>query len=134
MINTEWPHKWFGIWREMGPRYSSCPSIFDWINPEGLKNYGDDLPKIINYLRTATELATTSAAAFPNIFSGIQEFGSVSFRTDGEWVWLDNLAEYMEHNNVNIPRNFYIHIKEQLFIPPDASNIKSEDLEWPSIK
>ena len=131
MIVDEWPRKWFGIWRESGPDSASCPSIYDWIDPEEIKTYGDDLPKILNYLRTATVVATTSANAFPNLITGISRSGSVSFRTDGIWVWLDNLPEYIEQNSVAIPRNFYAHIKNQLFIPPDASDVKPEDLDWP---
>jgi hypothetical protein len=129
----EWPHKWFGVWREMGPNYASCPSIFDWVNPEESSNYKEDLERILIYLRTATVIAATSAAAFPNIFTGENKHGSVSFRTDGIWVWLDNLACYVEQNKIALPRNFYLHIKEQSYIPPDASEVKPEELDWPEI-
>lgn len=96
MKTDNWPYKWFGIWKEMGPSYNSCPSIYDWIDPEEVASYGDDLPRIKNYLRKATIIVTTSAI------------------------------------NVALPRNFYTHIKKHSFIPPDASNVNADDLDWPS--
>jgi hypothetical protein len=127
-----WPYKWFGNWREMGRGYDSCPSIYDWIDPEEVKSYGDDLPKILNYLRSATVVVATSAIAFPNIITGQKKMGAVCYLTDGTWLWFDDLADYIEQNNVALPRNFYEHIKEQSFIPLDASNVNPDDLDWPA--
>jgi len=133
MKTDNWPYKWFGIWKEMGPGYNSCPSVYDWIDPEEVASYGDDLPRIKNYLRKATIIVTTSAMAFPNIISGkSKREDSVSYQTDGTWVWFDDLAEYVELNNVALPRNFYTHMKKHSFIPPDASNVNPDDLDWPS--
>jgi hypothetical protein len=134
MKPENWPHKWFGNWREIGPTYSSCPSIYDWVDPEEVESYGDDLPKIINYLRTSTVVVATSAIAFPNIISASEKReGSVSYRTDGTWIWFDDLAEYIELNHVALPREFYEDMKKQSFIPPDASNINPDDLDWPAL-
>ena len=133
MKTENWPHKWFGIWREIGPSYYTCPSIYGWVDREEVKSYGDDLPKIINYLRTSTVIVTTSAMGFPNIISGQRKReSSISYRTDGTWVWFDDLAEYIELNNVALPRDFYEHMKKQSFISPDASKINPDDLDWPS--
>lgn len=129
-----WRQKWFGTWREMGSEYSKCPSIYDWIITEKGKQYCDDLTKIIHYLEFGYCLAATSAIMFPNVITGEQRSGSLCFRTDGVWVWQDDLVDYMVKNNVVIPDEFYSHMKKRLFILPDElseSSIRFEELEWP---
>jgi hypothetical protein len=130
-IIDEWSYKWFGIWKEMGSHYSFCPSIYDWIDLKEVEIYGENLPKILNYLRTATVVVTTNAINFPNIITGEKKFGSVSYRTDGVWLWFDDLADYIEKNHVTLPKNFVSHIMRQGYNPPNVSNIKPEDLDWP---
>ncbi len=126
-----WPHKWFGSWMEMGSTYSHCPSIYDWVIPERATQYGNDLPYILHYLANGYCLVATSASAFPNVITGERRKGSLSFRTDGVWIWQDDLGDYIVKNKVAIPEEFFIHMKDKGFILPDESYIKKDELEWP---
>src|SRR5262245_41723138 len=35
----DWPHRWFGFWREYGKAYERCPSIRDFVRPEIAATY-----------------------------------------------------------------------------------------------
>jgi hypothetical protein len=126
-----WPHKWFGYWKEYGPEYALCPSISEWIYPKEYNPYGEDLPRIIEYLRTATIIAVTSCWSFPHPFG--QQYKNMSMweRTDGVWEWLDIQADFVERNHVAIPAEFYTHMKANSFIPPDVSDMDFSFLDHP---
>lgn len=134
MSENIWNHKWFGFWREFGFEYSKCPSIYNWIYPNEDNYYGKELPRILHYLRTGISISTTSAVAFPNPFNEQYQCGATSIRTDGVWIWLDLLADYMERNNVYIPESFYCHIKGNSFTLPDVLSVNPKNLDWNGIE
>lgn len=128
----KWPYRWFGVWREHGSAYRNFPSVFDFVVPEVNKDYSKD--DLRSYLASAPILATTSRANFLNPFTSERCSGSISFRTDGEWLWLDDLAEYVFFNGVVLPKVFLECIQRRGFVPPD--NVAEEsiaNLDWPNV-
>lgn len=63
-------------------------------------------------------VATTSNRNFPSPFNSEIESGTISFRTDGKWVWLDNISKFIDHNDLAIPENWYKEILNSNFIIP----------------
>jgi hypothetical protein len=130
-ILDQWEHRWFGIWKEYGDAYQNCPSIYRFIIPEIAAHY---LKKPLrNYLTTAPIVASTSRASFPCPFTGERKDGAISFRTDGYWLWLDDLADYIDQYNVCIPSAWLHEIIKYRYIPPDVGPKSRSNLEWPPI-
>lgn len=126
-----WPYKWFGFWKEYGEDYNNFPSIISFISNEINNNY----PKfqLLDYLKNGHVITSTSRSAFQNPFTSQIESGAISIRTDGKWIWLDNICDFIEHNNLVIPFSFYENIKKNNFIIPKENSFNLEDLEWPNI-
>jgi hypothetical protein len=126
-----WPYKWFGFWKEYGEDYNNFPSIISFINNEINSNY----PKfqLLNYLKNGHVVASTSRSAFQNPFTSTIELGEISIRTDGKWIWLDNICEFIEYNDLVLPLNFYEDIKGNNFIISQKNSFNLESLEWPNI-
>lgn len=110
-----WSHKWFGLWKENGQEYTKCPSILDWVKPEIVRNY--NLVQVSSYLLNSQELSSTSGEVFPDPFTNELVKGTISFRTDGEWLWLDSLPYYIEKYDVALPKKFLESIQRNNFKP-----------------
>jgi len=130
-ILNKWPHKWFGVWKEYGEQYSKCPSIKEFIQDRNL--YGDKIQLISKYLATSQIIGTTSKHCFPDPISCKVVFGDISFRTDGIWVWLDDLADYIVKYNVAIPVLFYRNIEANNFEPITNWQGDYKKLDWPKL-
>ncbi len=130
-IINKWPHKWFGVWKEYGEEYKNCPSIKDFIYPEIAANY--ELNKITNYLTTSTGIVATSRSSFPEPFTKEILSGSISYRTDGVWVWLDDLPNYIKKYGVALPQSFLDNILRNDYKVIDWEG-NYEELNWPSLE
>lgn len=132
-VVDDWDHLWFGVWREYGPPYRACPSIRDWSQRDVASAY--DLPRLRGYLTSAQVVASTSKSAFPCPFTGQPRFGSISYRTDGVWLWLDDLPDLIEQHGIAIPSAFLRRIQTNRFTPPpEVDQLQIEALEWPVIE
>ncbi len=123
-----WPNRWFGIWREYGDSYKKCPSVNEYIFPEIVKKY--ELNKLLNYLRNCQAISATSRVHFPDPMTGEIINGSICYRTDGEWLWLDDLPDYIEKHSVAIPNEFLKNIIDNVYIPLEWSG-DFKNLDWP---
>jgi hypothetical protein len=128
-IVDQWRHRWFGVWREYGPKYKDCPSIREFVAPELVTSY--DKKRLREYLLSGQIVASTSRASFPCPFTGTRHKGSISFRTDGEWLWLDDLPDYIDQFDVAIPSAWLHSIKARDYQlrPVDEQAVMA--LEWP---
>ncbi|MCS3533036.1 hypothetical protein [Chryseobacterium sp. JUb7] len=126
-----WPYKWFGFWKEYGEDYNNFPTITSFINNEINSNY--QKVALLNYLKNGHIVASTSRSAFQNPFTSIIESGEISIRTDGKWIWLDNICEFIEHNDLVLPSNFYEDIKKNNFIISKNDLFNLDHLECPNI-
>jgi len=127
----QWPHKWFGAWRESHRGNDTYPQIREFVSPELVATY--DKSRLREYLTTAQVAATTSRNSFPNPFTGKRSFGSLCWRTDGVWLWLDDLPDYIEQHDVALPDAMLSHIEGRgyrLPRPLDEESLKA--LEWPA--
>lgn len=107
----------FGYWKEYGEGYNDCPSVKQYVNPERNRQY--DKEKLINYLNTAPAFVATSAMGFASPFDGSRKSGSLCVKTDGKRQWLDNINDFILHNNLVIPEDWYQEIVANNFIVPD---------------
>ena len=131
-ILDRWNHKWFGFWKEYGPRYDDCPSVRDFVFPDVVATY--DKARLRNYITTAQIVASTSRRSFPCPYTGKRIAGSISTRTDGEWYWLDDLADYVDQFDVAIPSTWLRKIEANGYIPPPPIDPDAvEKLERPPI-
>ncbi len=132
-VLDQWNHRWFGVWQEYGPAYESCPHVREFVVPEVASHY--DKVRLREYLTKAQIVASTSRRSFPCPFTGKRIAGSISFRTDGEWLWLDDLPDYIDHFNVAIPSSWLRKIEANGYVPPPPIDPDAiEKLEWPPVK
>lgn len=131
MTEIAWDHRWFGIWKEMGNSYAACPSIRSFINPTINAQY--DVKRLCNYLETAHVIATTSRRNFPCLITGERFDGSLSCRTDGVWVWWDDLSHYVKEHGLFLPREMSLNVEKNLYMPPPVDGRDIEKLDWPPL-
>ena len=122
-----WPHKWFGMWKEHGEGYENCPSIREFVDADLVSTYS--FTDLENYLLNSQELAATSS--YPDAFTGEVMFGSVTYITDGVWLWFDSLPYYIKKYNVAIPNSFLEHIKSNNYIPVEEWTGDFQSLDFP---
>lgn len=129
-ILDEWNHKWFGFWHEYGPDFERCPHVRDFVFPAVVSQY--DKARLRDYFSKAHAFLATSRNRFPCPFTGKRVGGSICFRTDGEWLWLDDLPDYIEQFNVAIPSSWLRKIEVNGYVPPPSIERDiMKKLEWP---
>jgi len=74
---------------------------------------------------------STSRRSFPCLISGESFSGSLSVRTDGVWVWQDDLAHYVKDHNVALPQEFLTHIKSNNYAVPSLISVDESKLQFP---
>lgn len=124
----DWPFTWFGCWREFGAAYARCPSIDDFVDPTW--DYVDR-DRLVAYLVGAPVVATTSRLGLPWAKGPGDGRSSVSYRSDGVWVWLDDLDYYIEEQSLRLPDSFVAAIEGRHFEPPAALEVDPMTLSWP---
>jgi hypothetical protein len=129
-IFSAWKELWFGCWSECGERYTNCPSIQSFIDPEW--KY-ESIELLIQYLNSAPIIATTSHLSIPWAIGEGDYRECVSYRSDGKWLWLDDLDYYIIHHHVRLPDNLIIHIEENKYTPPEQVTENLDDLHWPPV-
>ena len=126
---SDWNHRWFGFWKEMGPKFSFCPSIKEFRTGNELNINEKKL--VLAYLKNGFVVATTSRLAFPCVITGKRFSGSISYRTDGHWLWFDDLGYYVECFGVALPLRMLEHIRANQYTIPQVSQVEVDSLEYP---
>ncbi len=126
---SAWNKRWFGVWRESGAAYHACPSVKDFIDPAALIVY--DRERLVRYLETAHVVAATSRMSFPCVVCGVRLGGSLSYRPDGEGLWLDDLGHYVGEHGGAPPPAMLERAAARGYEPPAVSQDEVERLEWP---
>lgn len=126
---NNWPYRWFGFWKEYGEEYVKYPSIKHFLNEQINKTYQKE--KLLDYLKNGFSVTVTSKSAFPDPFTSILGKGEISIRTNGKWLWLDNICDFIEFNNLILPSSFYSHIQKNNFVLPQIESFELETLDWP---
>jgi hypothetical protein len=122
-----WNHRWFGLWKELGRGYESCPSVYDFVDVTVSDFY--DVERLINYIESAHVIVTTSRVSFPCVITRNVFTGSLSDRTDGVWWWRDDLGYYIRNHHVCIPVKMLSNIVQNNYTPPFVTETQINTLE-----
>ena len=125
-----WSEHWFGCWREFGRDYERCPAIETFVDESWTHPRHDDL---VAYLSTAPVVATTSRTALPWALGPGDGRSTVSYRSDGTWLWLDDLDYYVAQHGVRLPDTLVAAIETRAYAPPDELTADIDDLPWPPV-
>ena len=127
---AHWDERWFGCWREFGPAYARCPSIESFVDRSWAHPRRADL---VAYLAAAPIVASTSRTAIPWARGPGDGRSVVSFRSDGRWLWLDDLDYYVAEQDVRLPDAFVADIEARGFRPPAELEVDMKDLPQPPV-
>jgi hypothetical protein len=111
--------KCIGYWKEDNVKYRDCPEP-DWLTQPGWGK--EDLKATVAYLGMGQTCAAWCGYArcwFPQCVEG-DRLGSKDL-TDGEWVWPEGLAHYIERHSVILPEEFRAKMRQcgWAVSPPD---------------
>lgn len=125
---ADWPHRWFGCWREFGRGFTRCPSIDEFVD-EGWQHprRGD----LVRYLSRAPSVAVTSRVAIPWARGEGDGRTSVGYRSDGVWLWFDDLDYYVTEQAVRPPDALVAHVEQNRYRPPRRLRVDRAALDWP---
>lgn len=112
-----WPFYWFGIWKEYGEGYEHYPSIQDFVDAN--TNHKYDKNNIISYLKSGKIIMCTSLFQRSNPITGEKKTKTVCYRTDGKRVWLDDIIDLIENDNLCLPHSWLQEMIENNFSPPN---------------
>lgn len=124
---SNWPHRWFGFWKEDGPEYRACPSLSQWPSEALAQN---EMARILTFLRGGAVVCVTQVGVRNCVLCGRRLSGSRECLSDGLWLWPGELAHYLEEHGVAVPLPLRKHI--ELSPAPDANRqVDPAQLEWP---
>src|SRR5262245_5146912 len=91
------------------------PSLKDAVRPQA--NY--EVKSVAKYLRNAPAMYAYFGQV-QDVLNPTQSYiGPTDVRTDGVWVWPEDLAYYVEHYNVVLPMEFLEQVKLKLYPPTE---------------
>ncbi len=130
-LMREWNHKWYGFWN-LTDRDLPYPRATDVVDCAFVP---EDKSRLIEYLqRCPIAVLCMTPQTIPCDFC--EEFHSRStFQSDGEWLWPDSLAHYVEYHKVALPDSFVQHIRDRAYIPCAMNTpIDINHLDWPELE
>jgi hypothetical protein len=109
-----------GMFREFGGIKHPEPqdSIFDHVSPDPLP----DVDRVVAYLQAGHVLIDFMDVADDVFDRSRQILGGPTTRTDGDYLWRDDLAYYVERHNVALPDDFLRLIRARHYIVPDLDD------------
>jgi hypothetical protein len=122
----DWDQRWFGYWRVRDAE-AHLPRLADFIDPTWQP---EDKKRLIDYLRGAP-LALATCAGFVKCLLCSRQLELGSHRSDGTWLWPDDLAHYVEEHEVRLPTNLEQHIRDHHYRAPEQLEVPVEQLPWP---
>lgn len=124
----EWPHRWYGRWREdPGERADEAPGIRDVM---GFAWEERELKRVVEYLRSGV-VAIASPGIVKSLLDETKVIGTPSWRTDGVWLWPDTLAYYVEVLGVRLPPALLRRIRDNGYSVPAVGDEEMKSLDWP---
>lgn len=102
-------------------------------NPSFSKTYSDfrkqfnveSKQEILSYLKKGIPIATTTQLISSLINDNQTILGGIVYLTDGNWIWPNYLSHYVEHDSIELPRQFLEHIfnnKSEIFVNTENRN------------
>jgi hypothetical protein len=125
----QWVHKWFGVWREHGPKYNDCPSIREFVAPELVATY--DKKRLREYLVSGHMVASASRRTFhvrlpEHGTRGPSRFGLMV--NGSGWTISQTISTYM---TLQFPTAWLCSIKTRDYEPEPVNEQAVTALEWP---
>jgi hypothetical protein len=114
-----------GFFRELRHGDLDGPSLKDLVQPQA--DY--DVRPVAKYLHTAPVMYTHFGLVQDVLNPAQSYIGPVDIRTDGVWVWPEDLAYYVERYYVVLPLEFLEHVRLRMYHPPTEDEINSAELE-----
>ncbi|MFF1698244.1 hypothetical protein ACFVXC_32260 [Streptomyces sp. NPDC058257] len=124
-----------GFFEELSPGWGLQTSgpIREFTNPIGVP----DEDRIISYLRSGTGIWSEMSAG-PDVLDPHAPMlsGIGSLYTDGEWLWREDLAYYVETYHITLPADFVSRIRHFTYSAPEIEksrllSIMTDDLRIP---
>lgn len=124
----QWKEKWFGFWADEAEFTSKPFSLENHVDASWLP---DDRDLLIGYLKTAPIVAMLQRQKDK---CGLCEeaISNSCYRSDGELLWHDSLAHFVEKHAFVLPDLFVKHIRLANHTPPQSCLIDLDDLPWPN--
>ncbi len=115
MLFENWPHNWFGLWKNAESDPFEVPLFRDVVDP-GWNPH--DLTKMLTYLRECPVALASGAKPAPCPICGetLNDLGCQ--RSDGTWVWPASLEHYVSRHHVRLPDRMVEHIRSRGYTPP----------------
>lgn len=77
---------------------------------------------MVAYLQAGHDLIAMMDVQDDFFDSSRQVLGDSNVRTDGEWLWRDDLANYVRRHHVQIPDEFLESIRQRHYIVPEVDD------------
>ncbi|MEU6075880.1 hypothetical protein [Micromonospora sp. NPDC047074] len=108
--------RFVGMFRELGPVGLGLvqESIFDNVSAVELP----DVDEVVRYLRAGYVLIDMMDLADDPFDPARQVMNGSTIRTDGDWLWRDDLAYYVHRHRVTLPEDFLALIRERRYVMP----------------
>ncbi len=93
------------------------PSILDNVGREPLP----DADRVVAYLRAGHGLIAMMDVQDDFFDRSQQVLSGSSVSTDGDWLWRDDLAHYVQRHNVTLPEDFLRLIRRRHYVVPEVA-------------
>lgn len=124
-----WPKKWFGFFRPNDNDPEFLPKYSDFIDPGWVSEVTKK--KVAGYLEKAECILAGPYADEKCAFCDKRFCGSVTFYSDGEWVWPATLSHDVACHNVRLPDKFMRKIEASGYSPPPTCSTPYDKLPFP---
>lgn len=124
-IFSEWQQQWILPPNDLSEGTPQLPSLLDWID----KNWEpQDITSIVDYLRDSPMFTRAlSPEKFRCVLCGQDLGDGTIWKSDGFWVWPQELAHLVEDHHLRLPDRMVEHIRKQSYLPPAQDNCNFEE-------
>ena len=115
-----------GFFRELEHGDRDGPSLRDAVT----ESPRQDREHLAGYLRSGSVIAATGGMLVDDVLDPERtNVAELMVLTDGEWLWLSDLAYYFEEYKVALPEDFVDHMRALDWTPPSLSDDELVALE-----
>jgi hypothetical protein len=93
-----------------------------------------DADKVVSYLRSGHVLIDFMDIR-DDVFDNSQQIlGGPTTLTDGDWLWRDDLAYYLQRHNVTLPADFLELIRRRDYTVPEVDEPTLEEITHTAVR